>query len=176
MATTLRQDLFHKYSQGSEVFFETGTYKGEGIEEALKYNFKEFYSIELFKPLYNFCIEKFKNQDNIKIYFGDSSEILGDIVKSIDKKITFWLDGHFSGDHTAKGKKISPIIEELNQIQNHKRNDHIIMIDDLRYVRQGYYEMNMPQIINKLKDINKDYEILFENGVDVDDILVAYIK
>jgi hypothetical protein len=176
MATTLRQDLFHKYSNGSEAFVETGTYKGEGIEEALKYNFKQLYSIELFQPLYDFCIEKFKNNSNIKIFFGDSSEILEDITKDIDYKITFWLDGHFSGDHTAKGKKVSPIIEELNQIHNHKRNDHVIMIDDLRYVRQGYYEMTIPQIINKLKQINQNYEIVFEHGVENDDILIAYIK
>lgn len=176
MATTLKQDLFYKYSLNAEAFVETGTYQGEGIEEALKFNFKEFHSIELFKPLYDFCVEKFKDKDNIKIYFGDSSEILGSVINNIDKKITFWLDGHFSGDHTAKGKKISPIIEELEQIKTHQRSDHTIMIDDLRYVKQGYYEMTMIQIINKIKEINENYQVVFENGVEDKDILIAYIK
>ena len=116
------------------------------------------------------------NSSNYQIFFGDSSEVLENITKDINHKITFWLDGHFSGDHTAKGKKISPIIEELNQIHNHQRNDHTIMIDDLRYVREGYYEMTIPQIINKLKEINQNYEITFENGVESNDILIAYIK
>jgi len=32
------------------------------------------------------------------------------------------------------------------------------------------------QIINKLREINENYEIVFENGVEAEDILIAYIK
>jgi hypothetical protein len=36
--------------------------------------------------------------------------------------------------------------------------------------------MTISQIIDKLKQINQNYEIVFEHGVENDDILIAYIK
>lgn len=175
MATTLKKDFFNKFSINTPFFVETGTYKGEGIEEALKFSFKELFSIELHKPLYEECVLKFKNNNKIKLFYGDSAEVLTEIIKNLNDRITFWLDGHFSGDHTAKGNKISPILEELEQIKNHKIKTHTIIIDDLRYVKQGYYEMTIKQIIEKIKEINFNYEIIFEDGVEKEDILIAYI-
>jgi hypothetical protein len=175
MATTLKKDFFDKFSINTPFFVETGTYKGEGIEEALKFQFKELFSIELHKSLYEECVLKFKNNNKIKLFYGDSAEVLTEIIKDLNDRITFWLDGHFSGDHTAKGNKISPILEELEQIKNHKIKNHTIIIDDLRYVRQGYYEMTIVDIINKIKEININYHIIFDNGVEENDILIAYI-
>jgi hypothetical protein len=41
----------------------------------------------------------------------------------------FWLDAHACGGVTARGKKITPILEELDGIVN--ENPHVIVIDDL---------------------------------------------
>jgi hypothetical protein len=175
MATTLKKQFFDKYSQNSRIFIETGSYKGEGLEEALNFSFEKLYSIELHKSLYEECLKKFKDNNKVELFYGDSGTILFNIINHINNKITFWLDGHFSGDHTAKGIKISPIMEELEQIKNHSINYHTIMIDDIRYVKQGYYEMTMIDIIKKIKEINNNYNIIFEDGVEKNDILIAYI-
>lgn len=44
----------------------------------------------------------------------------------------FWLDGHYSGEGTAKGDKETPILEELKCILNKNDYKHVILIDDAR--------------------------------------------
>ena len=41
----------------------------------------------------------------------------------------YWLDAHACGGVTARGKKITPILEELETVVNDI--DHVIVIDDL---------------------------------------------
>jgi len=47
-------------------------------------------------------------------------------------RILFWLDGHYSGEGTACGDQVSPILQELDLIKAHPRRDHCILIDDSR--------------------------------------------
>jgi hypothetical protein len=105
--------VFSKYP--NPVFIETGSFTGDGIQAAIDAGFQTIISIELSDHFYNMCKNRFRENPNVHIIKGDSFKVLPDIIKNIDSRITFWLDGHFSGDHTAKGNKISPIIEELEQ-------------------------------------------------------------
>ena len=52
-------------------------------------------------------------------------------MKELKKPALFWLDGHYSGGETARGKKDTPILEELITIFGAKE-EHIILIDDAR--------------------------------------------
>ena len=45
----------------------------------------------------------------------------------------FWLDGHYSGKGTAKGKKETPILEELKTIFDTNDLRYVILIDDARH-------------------------------------------
>ena len=114
-----------------KCFVETGTYLGDTVEK-MKTIFYKIYSIELGKSLYeNACI-RFANDSNVILYCGDSGELLKDILPEIDKKILFWLDGHYSYGITVKGNKNTPIIEELETISKNNQKNHIILIDDAR--------------------------------------------
>jgi len=97
----LYQNLFLKYP--NPVFIETGSYYGQGIQKAIESGFKEIYSIELSDKYYNLCKNKFKDFKHVHIIQGDSCEVLGELIKIINQKITFWLDGHWSMEDTAKG-------------------------------------------------------------------------
>ena len=110
-------DIFKKYKR--DIFIETGSHVGHGIQNALDCGFNEIYSIELSKHFYDFCCNRFKENNKVNLIFGDSSEKLIEIISKLNKPITFWLDGHFSGDNTACGKKYSPLIEELNSIKKY---------------------------------------------------------
>jgi len=81
----------------ASVFIETGTLYGEGVEHALKYNFKKIISIEIIPEVAEKARQKFANHSNVKIITGHSTDVLKEILPTIDENILFWLDAHFPG-------------------------------------------------------------------------------
>jgi len=112
-----------------KIFVETGTYYGDMVE-AMRNFFDTIYSIELSQKLFNKAKKRFKFEKNIKLIQGDSGKELGIVMKEINKPALFWLDGHYSAGVSARGKKDSPIYEELNCILDGQDLEHVIIIDD----------------------------------------------
>ena len=54
-------------------YIETGTYLGNGIKHVLN-NYENIHSIELSEKWYQHNIEQFKNNNNVKMYLGDSKK------------------------------------------------------------------------------------------------------
>lgn len=147
-----------------KIFVETGTYLGE-TTESLSGLAKKVYTIELSEELWAKACEKFKNQNHVVCLKGDSTQILIEVLKQIDSKPLFWLDGHYSSGITAKGDKDTPINEELLVIYNSKIRDAVILIDDARCFG---VEKDYPTI----EDLRKKVESLwgnveFENKNDI---------
>ena len=162
----------------SNVFVETGTFYGEGIQVAINAGYEKIISIEIFKKYFDFGTKRFALNKNIKVVLGDSSLILGETIKDINEPITFWLDGHCSGEGTGLGTKYYPLMEELEHIQNHPLKTHIIMIDDIRLWKEYDKELNFQSVINKLLTINPAYSIytmdgIVESTILPNDILIA---
>lgn len=167
--------IFQKYL--NHYFVETGSYMGDGISNAINAGFQEIISIELSDRYYHLCKNKFQKHSNIRIYHGDSHEVLPDIIYDINMPITFWLDGHYSCGDTALGKYWAPLMQELDIIKKHKINTHTIMIDDMRCWKDpnpnhGFVHKD---IIDKLHSINSNYTLTYEYGFQEDDILVAHL-
>ena len=121
-----------EYSQyPTNIFIETGTFMGETTNN-VKHHFERVISIELSDKYASMAIEKFKNDTNVSIIKGDSSEELYNICKQLDKPAFFWLDGHWSNGDTAKGTKDCPLLEELQQIVKNCAPKCIVAIDDVR--------------------------------------------
>jgi hypothetical protein len=168
-----------------DILIETGTLTGETVQAAIDLGFKRIYSIELSKPLANRCKERFKGLDFVTIVQGDSSTELEKILKSVDEPCVFWLDAHYSGGETAKGDKDCPLYEEIAAIASHYIKSHIILIDDIVCLRGDPDPKDERVVacgvIRRLKDINCNYKILYEDGTMPDgssikdDILVAII-
>lgn len=156
--------VFKKYL--SDVFVETGSHVGNGITAALEAGFPKVYSIELSDKYFSICRDKFAGDNRVTIVKGDSGLVLYDVIKDIDTRITFWLDGHYSGGNTACGIANSPIMYELDLIKKHHIKDHIIMVDDMR----GFNDQEMK---NKIIEINNDYKFYYEDGFCPKDVLVA---
>ena len=169
-------DVFKKYP--NQLFLETGSYLGSGIQQALDAGFQKVISIELSDKYFKICTDRFSNNLNVTIVQGDSFKVLPDVISDIDEPITFWLDGHHSCGDTALGEYWAPLIQELDVIKEHPIKTHTILIDDMRCWENpnpthGFYKED---IFNKLKEINPDYQFSFEDGCEKNDILVAYIK
>lgn len=157
------------------VFVETGSFRGDGIQQALDAGFPSVRSVELSPKYYDHCRERFKDRPEVRLYLGDSAEILGDVISDINQNITFWLDGHHSCGDTALGKFWAPLMQELEHIGAHPIKDHIVMIDDMRCWREPNptHGFSTPDLIAKLNQINPGYDICRAPGLDPDDVLIA---
>lgn len=129
-----KQSLIIGVSAGfnAKNFVETGTYKGE-MAEAMADYFKTLHTIELSKELYNQSKAYLSKHKNINCHYGDSAKVIRRICKKLVGKTVFWLDAHYSGGATARGREDTPIIDELNAITDLcKGEDVMVIIDDAR--------------------------------------------
>ena len=101
-------------------------------------------SFEITSKYYNHCRERFSKEvssGKVKLYHGDSANLLADMIGKTKKRIVFWLDAHCSEGDTGGNDNYNPLMNEIRTIKNvSSRNDHVIMVDDLRFIRKGLYK------------------------------------
>lgn len=129
----LKQEIIKRFQNrlNCRHFVETGTYLGDMVE-AQRANFEWIYSIELGHDLYLNASHRFSSYSHVKLYFGDSADVLPEIVNQLIDPALFWLDGHYSEGITARGDLICPIYGELTSIFMSRKINHLILIDDER--------------------------------------------
>lgn len=171
---TTTKEVFAKYP--NKYFIESGTCIGDGVKMALEGPFEEIYSVELSQHFYNICCKRFASYPNVHLSLGDSTKVLPGLLEQINSPATFWLDGHYSWNNTARGNTNSPILQELAIIRQHHIKNHTILIDDIRQCGTIEFDfVELDEIIQKILEINPDYTILFEDGHVPNDVLVAKI-
>ena len=116
---------------GLQTLVETGTFRG-GTIEALRDRFARIYSIELEDALYERARTRFAGAPHVTILHGDSALMLPTVLAKVTEPALFWLDGHYSGPGTAKGRRETPIVEEIRTILAHPVVSHVILVDDAR--------------------------------------------
>jgi hypothetical protein len=171
-------------------YFETGLWDPRyevSSKIALKCNFDKVYCIEIREDWVALGNEIFKNEINLGKYYLylDDSANMEKYLKSDDfkNKTLFFLDAHVDNTNIKNFKKRCPLFEELGAIKNIERNDNIILIDDLRIIKNSfpwgetsYGDIDfVTQIQNFILTINKNYKFLTLDGNIKDDILLAYI-
>jgi hypothetical protein len=148
----------YKLKYNINNLIETGTLHGEMIE-ALKREFKTLFSIELDLKLFNEAKSRFKYDRNVNIVHGDSGLKIFDVIKLIDTKSIFWLDGHYSGTYTALGDLECPIFGEIDGIFSGKIKDHIILIDDARCFNGHNSYPAKEDLLDYIHKYNKNYKM-----------------
>ena len=116
---------------GITTFVETGTYLGDMVHSVYQM-FERTYSIEIDEGLYESARRRFRNAASIRIMKGDSTKVLSQIFIECAKPAIFWLDAHFSGGCTGKGKYNTPILQEIGVILDRRVDGDVILIDDAR--------------------------------------------
>lgn len=140
---SLRADFLTELAQlfHADVFIESGTSYG-GTTNAAKGIFKEIHTIELEDSFYAKAYARFVQDSHVHVYHGDSGQLLPHILNGLkERKIVCWLDGHYSGGTTAKGQSNTPILQELQALENAHRSDAIILIDDVCCFRPSMQEI-----------------------------------
>lgn len=139
-----------------QIFVETGTYLGETTNVA-KDIFQQVHTIEIKKELFENARAKFSQHLNVLCHLGDSSILLENICKTLNKPTCFWLDGHWSAGDTGKGLKNVPLYEELELIMKHCSQKCVILIDDCRLFEKtdpyvdGWNAINKNTILDIVK-------------------------
>ena len=151
----------------AKTLIETGTYYGLTVSKLSK-QFESIHSIEVENNFYKYNKYYFRNHDNIKIHFGDSSFILPQLLanltsKEISSPIIFWLDGHCSENETGIGVEYSPLATEIRTIISYPYIKAIIIIDDLRL----FDGLNYPTIekIDKNIPFNRFNKLIDQDSV-----------
>jgi hypothetical protein len=162
----------------TNIFIETGTYMGDTVNE-VKDSFEKVYSIELSDIYSDRAIQRFKNNNNVNILKGDSSELLTQICKSLDKPCFFWLDGHWSGGNTAKGIKDVPLLDELNEIVNNCKMECVIAIDDVRLfgtnINEDWSDITTENVLKIVNERLINYKF-YKSSIHPQDRLVLILK
>lgn len=183
----LTLEHLNKYSKGY-AFIETGTYLGDTVETAMKYDTYDFiHSIEIEPTFYKNAVEKFKNDHRVKIWHGDSPDVIRDnIAKELKNASTFWLDAHRSMVLKTPGSDKygkCPLLHEIDAIAESKIKNHTIIIDDVRLFNTiGWDYLKKEDCIEKIMNINSNYVIEYLDGgfsfgrqFPPNDIMVAYV-
>ena len=140
-----------------DILVETGTFLGDMVE-AQKSSFKKVYSVELSEKLFKKAQKRFKNDQQVYLFQGDSSTVLNKIIPELKEPALFWLDGHYSGGITALGHKECPVPEELEAIFK-SPHQHLILIDDARLFNGTRSYPTLEEIKALMKSAGKDYSI-----------------
>lgn len=151
------------------IFIESGTHLGDGVNDAIQYEFETLYSVECLQDSFNSAKNRFKDNENVKLYCGYSKDKLPEIIKDVpdNKFILFWLDAHLpcyysKTDPTEFQEQLRfPLQDQLSIIKNLRLGRDVIIIDDLgMYVEGDFQRQRFPEHLrsnsNKLIDtINK---------------------
>lgn len=172
-------DELKTWKNNNKIFIETGTMEGYGCDKALEAGYEELHTFEIDPKYYDFSSKKFKDNNKIHCYLGNSVDILPEVLQKIKKPATYWLDSHFPTGYDINDIKFAPLMLELDIIKKYGHPDSTILIDDVRLFKGNKDAWGMPyttqDIINKLKEINPNYIIEFAPGFCPDDILVGHI-
>jgi len=166
----------------TSIFIETGTGIGQGITYAQSFPFKQLYTIEIIKKLYDENVIKLKDNKTELILNNSISgltEILSKVLQT--DTILFWLDAHFPGADYQMGnyadtweKNIkTPLEDELILISSiRKNNKDVFLIDDLRLYEDGNYDCGS---IDRTKYGNcNGVEFVFNLFSNTHDIVKSY--
>jgi hypothetical protein len=128
----IKEKVLEMYSIKNANWIETGTFRGDTTHYLSK-RFPHIYSIEPQVKFYNAALNRFKSK-NVTLFNDVSENVLPILLPTLKDNLNFWLDGHYSGGETFKGKKECPIEDELNSIEVSFDNFEkiSIFIDDVR--------------------------------------------
>ena len=131
-------------------FVETGT----GIAEVVRAvhdvdSSLNIHTIEVVPEIYDQNKIKFSYLTSVNWHLGQSAEVLGEVVPTLEGNTLFWMDAHFPGadfglssygDEKDMDKRL-PLKKELETIvAGRDVSNDVIVIDDLRIYEDGPFE------------------------------------
>lgn len=99
---------FRGRSLVTDVFIETGTFRGDSLMNAVAAGFRQLDSIECCERLYQAARRRFADYAHVSLHLGSSGGILPKITDP-ELATTFWLDAHsVSSTWVSSGSDSTP--------------------------------------------------------------------
>jgi hypothetical protein len=141
----------HHLSQfNCNVFIETGTGQGTGLDYACGFPFQKLHTIEIIPELQEYSKKRITDY-RVTFHLGHSADVLDTLLPTINKtdRILFWVDAHFPGVDFGLGIKKyvfddenMPLEKELKVIKKNREGCFdTLIIDDLRFYEDAIYEL-----------------------------------
>jgi hypothetical protein len=171
-------------------YFETGLWDPRddvSSKLALSCNFYKVYCVEIREDWVKLGNEIFREHimsGKYNLLLDDSTNMKKYLSSdNFKNKTMFFLDAHVDNANIRNYNKRCPLFYELEAIKSIERKDNVILIDDLRIIKESfpwgeksYGNIYFLQHIKEtILTINKDYKFATLNGIIADDILLAYV-
>ncbi|MEO1991329.1 MAG: hypothetical protein ABGW78_05290 [Pirellulales bacterium] len=129
----IKWEVLKRNGVKGSTWIETGTYTGDTTAFIGRLA-SSVISIEPDPVLAHRALRRFQENHKITVYEGTSEAVLPEVLQSVSGDVTFWLDGHWSGEGTYQGVNDTPIHSECQLIASRlsKLENVSIMIDDVR--------------------------------------------
>lgn len=162
--------IAHEYKL--PVFFETGTFRGDGVAFALESSFQKIFSIEIVPEIGSQARNRFAQNDRVEILTNDSISALKEKLPTLDRNCLFWLDAHFPGadagltrydDGDDENLRL-PLAKELEAIRDyHSRfKKDVFILDDLRIYEDGPFQ-NGAVPVDALPASKRNIDFVFQH-------------
>ena len=151
---------------GEFVAIETGTYEGHTARKLSRFA-NHVITIEADYSYHLKSNRTLQSLQNVTTLYGDSRNLIAQVLPQIQTKCVFWLDAHYSGGNTAGSLSNCPLISELLQILPLRQSvNSIILIDDVR----GLIGENGWPILSEVINLLNHYNF---SSIIIDDVLIA---
>jgi hypothetical protein len=155
-----------------QVFFETGTFEGDGVAIAAPHVGRVI-TVESSQPLWQAAAQRFQGDPRIQVLQGNSPEVIARVRPSLgDEATLYWLDAHWCvAQNTAGDKSQCPLLEEIAAIGRLGATS-MVLIDDARLFLAPPAEPHdvaqwpeLNQIVQALRRLSDSHEIMVVNDV-----------
>jgi hypothetical protein len=175
---------------GCVHYFETGLWDPRddvSSKKALTCGFETVHCIEIRKDWVDLGREMMKEHidaGKYHLYLDDSANMKSYLTANwFKEKTMFFLDAHVDNDDIHNYKSKCPLFYELEAIDSLERRDQVILIDDVRIIKEAfpwgersYGNIDfLQQIKRSILSINPHYKFSMLDGHIADDVLLAYV-
>ena len=122
--------LLLQQNYGIRNFVETGTFRG-GTAAWAASHFTKVITIEGSDSVYRDVQPVLTARSNVESLFGDTREVLPQVIAQLDGDAIFWLDSHWCGMDSFGSSDQCPLLKELEALQQFAHVPYVL-IDDAR--------------------------------------------
>lgn len=172
------------------LYFETGLWDPRtdvSSKHALRSGFEHVFCIEIRPDWVELGKQEFKDdisKGRYHLLLDDSTKMKKYLNSPLfEKRTLFFLDAHVDNTQIPDHAQKCPLMDELDAIKSLSRKDHVILVNDLRILRNPYPWGEarygaidfVESIKQRILQINPCYQFKTLHGLVPDDILCAYI-
>lgn len=129
----IKRSVLLRLGAKNSTWVETGTFMGD-TTALLAAESNAVYTIEPERSLFERAEARFSGDSRVHVIHGLSESVFPTLLPTLNGRVNFWLDGHYSGGITHQGPTDCPVRDELANIE--KNLVHFesvtVLIDDIR--------------------------------------------